>query len=139
MDSNFEILEHTADIGLRAFGSDLAEAFVNAARGMVSLIIDPETIREVLSRELEVKAKDKEVLLVEWLNELLYFFDTEFLLFKRFEIIRISETEIRARCYGEKVDKTRHILKMGIKSTTYHLLRVEKKSDGYLVQVLLDI
>jgi SHS2 domain-containing protein len=139
MENKFEILEHTADIGLRAFGSDMVEAFVNAARGMVSLIVDPETIREVLFRELEVKAPDKEVLLVEWLNELLFYFDTEYLLFKRFEIIRLSETEIRARCYGEKVVKTRHILKMGIKSTTYHLVQVEKKYDGYQVQVLFDI
>lgn len=138
MKKDFEIIDHTADIGLRAFGSDMAEAFVNAARGMFSLITDLDSIREIVYRDLNVKAPDKEVLLVEWLNELLYYFDTEQILFKRFDIASLTETEIQARCFGEKADRSRHILKMGIKSTTYHLLKVENK-DRCQVEVLFDI
>jgi SHS2 domain-containing protein len=138
MNKNFEIIDHTADIGLRAFGADLGEAFTNAARGLFSIITDLTPIREVTCRELKVSAPDREVLLVEWLNELLYYFDTEGLLFKRFEIISLTNTEIRAKCYGEKVDRSRHEIIRSIKSTTYHMLKV-KKCDGYQVQVLFDI
>jgi SHS2 domain-containing protein len=138
MKKDFEVIDHTADIGLRAFGADLPEAFANAARGMFSLITNLDSIREVICKDLKVEAPDKEVLLVEWLNELLFYFDTEQILFRRFDIDSLTETEVRARCYGEKTDRSRHILKMGIKSTTYHLLKVEKKKR-YRVQVLFDI
>jgi SHS2 domain-containing protein len=138
MEKDFEIIDHTADIGLRAFGSTLVEAFVNAARGMLSLITDPDSIREVIYRDIKVTAPDQEVLLVEWLNELIYYFDTEQLLFRRFEITLLTETEIQARCYGEKTDRSRHILKMGIKSTTYHMLKITKK-DRCQAEVLFDI
>jgi SHS2 domain-containing protein len=138
MKKDFEIIDHTADIGLRAFGADLPEAFANAAGGMFSLITDLSPIQEVLFKDIEVKAPDREVLLAEWLNELLYYFDTEQILFKRFEIASLTDTEIRARCYGEKVDRSRHVLKTGIKSATYHMLKVEKK-ERYQVEVLFDI
>lgn len=139
MHRDFEIIEHTADIGLRAFGSNMAEAFINAARGMLSLITEPDSIREVLSRDIHITAPDREVLLVEWLNELIFYFDSENLLFNKFEITRLNETELQAKAYGEKVEKTRHILKMGIKSTTYYLLKVEQIEEEYRVQVLFDI
>jgi SHS2 domain-containing protein len=135
---DFETIDHTADIGLRAFGVDLKEAFTNAARGMFSIITNLTLIREIITRELNVRAPDREVLLVEWLNELLYYFDTEGLLFKRFEIISLTDTEIKAKCHVEKVDRSRHEIVRSIKSTTYHMLQV-KKYDGFQVQVLFDI
>jgi SHS2 domain-containing protein len=138
MKNDFEIIDHTSDIGIRAFGTDLPEAFANAARGMFSLIVDPDSIRESLHRDINVKAPDKEVLLVEWLNELLYYFDTDGIIFKSFEVKSLTDTDIQARCYGEKADKSRHELKRGIKSTTYHMLKIEKK-DFYQLQVLFDI
>jgi SHS2 domain-containing protein len=139
MESGFEIIDHTADIGLRAWGADLTEAFANTARGMFSLVTDLESIRESVIKELNVKAPDREVLLVEWLNEMLFYFDTEGLLFNRFEIFSLSGNEINSRCFGEKVDRSRHELKRGIKSTTYHMLKIEEKDDQYRIQVLFDI
>jgi SHS2 domain-containing protein len=140
MNKDFEVIEHTADIGIRAFGIDLAGAFVNAARGMFSLITDLNSINEALYRDVQVAAPDREALLVEWLNELIFFFDTEQILFNRFYIGALTGTELRARCYGEKVDKPRHKLKRGIKSATYHMVKVEQKTDyEYRVEVLLDI
>ncbi len=141
MEADFEIIEHTADAGVRAFGGDLKTAFANAAKAMFSLVIDLDTVQETLSRDVEVKALDVEMLLVEWLNELVYVFDVENIVFKRFGIITLTDTELKACCYGEKVDKSRHELKIGIKSATYHLLKVEKNPDraGYRVQVLFDI
>lgn len=138
MKNNFEIIEHTADVGIRVYGSDMAEAFVNAAKAMFNLISRLDKINEVLYRDVRVSAPDREILLVEWLNELIFLFDSEQLLLKRFNIILLTDTVLKARCFGEKVDKSRHPLKMGIKSATYHMLKVEKNGQ-YCVQVLFDI
>ena len=138
MRKDFEILDHTADVGIIAYGSDMSQAFANAARGMFSLITELDDVQEVLHRDIKVTASDQESLLVEWLNELIYLFDTDNILFKRFEITRFDNTQLRARIYGEKVDHSKHKLKIGIKATTYHLLKVNK-DDGSRVQVLFDI
>jgi SHS2 domain-containing protein len=137
---NYEIIDTTADIGIRAFGPDLPAIYTNAALGMFNLIVDVETIQERLERAITVTASDKEGLLAEWLNEFLFLFDTELLLFKRFEITELSQILIRANCFGEKVDRSRHELKRGIKSATYHKLKVERQNDGsYLAEVIFDI
>ncbi len=137
---NFEIIEHTADIGIRASGIDLSQAFANAAVGMFSLITDSNKVNEALYRDVEITALDRESLLVEWLNELVFLFDTEQLLFKRFHIGTLTDTQLKARCYGEKIEKSRHELKTGIKSATYHMLKVEKINDyNSQVQVIFDI
>lgn len=138
MERDYEIIEHTADVGIRAFGTDLAQAFANAARGMFSLITDLEGIRETLSRNVKASAADSELLLVEWLNELVYLFDVEQVIFRCFEVKLNKGNRIKAICYGEKVDRSRHEIKIGIKAATYHMLKVEK-TDLYQVQVLLDI
>ena len=138
MEKDFEIVNHTADVGIIAYGADVKQAFANAARGLFSLITELDDVREVLYRDIEVTATDKESLLVEWLNELIYRFDTENIIFKRFDITELDNTRLRARSYGEKVDNSRHELRTGVKAATYHLLKVDK-DDGYKVQVILDI
>jgi SHS2 domain-containing protein len=137
---SYEIIDTTADIGIRAFGADLPEVYINAALGMFSLITDIDTIKERLERDISITAPDRETLLAEWLNELIFLFDTEMLLFSRFEIAKLSASQIEARCFGEKADRTRHELKRGIKAATYHRLKVEKLKDGeYRGEVILDI
>ncbi len=137
MEKEFEILEHTADVGIIAYGSNIKEAFVSAAKGMSSLIAEPGDVREVEHRDIELTAADRESLLVAWLNELIYLFDVENILFKRFDITRLSETHLKAKAYGEKVDISRHAIKTGIKAATYHMLNIEK--DGSSIRVLFDI
>jgi len=135
---DFEILDHTADVGIIAYGADLRQAFANAARGLFSLITELDDVEEVLHRDVELTASDEEDLLVEWLNELVYRFDTEGIIFKRFDISQLNNTHLKARSYGEKVDSSRHKLKTGVKAATYHMLKVDK-NDGFRVQVLFDI
>ena len=138
MEKEFEIIDHTADVGIIAYGADMNEAFANAAKGLFSLITELDDVAEVLHRDVELTAPDQESLLVDWLNELIYLFDVENILFKRFDITRVTNTQLKARSYGEKVDSSRHQLKMGVKAATYHMLRVEKAKDCQ-VQVLFDI
>jgi SHS2 domain-containing protein len=133
----FEMIEHTADVGLEAYGRNLAEAFANAAYGMFSIMTELENVREVESRRIEVNADDIEGLLFEWLNSLLYYFDAETLIFKRFEIMELSDTRLTAGCYGEKYDAARHNIRIGVKSATYHLLEVNREKNR--VQVIFDV
>ena len=133
----YELIEHTSDIGVAAYGRTLAEAFANAARGMFSIIAEPESVREAESRRVEVIADDIEGMLFEWLNTLLYYFDVETLLFKRFDIIEFEDTRLVAECRGEKYDSSRHRLKTGVKSATYHLMEVDRRKKR--VRVIFDI
>ncbi len=135
---DFEVIDHTADVGIIAYGADLKQAFANAAKGLFSLITELDDVKEVLHRDAELTATDEESLLVEWLNELIYQFDTEGLIFKRFDVVELDNNRLKARGYGEKVDKSRHRLKTGVKAATYHMLKVER-GDGGRVQVLFDI
>ncbi len=138
MEKDFEIVNHTADVGIIAYGADMSQAFANAARALFSLITELDDVEEVLHRDIELTATDEESLLVEWLNELVYQFDTENILFKRFDIVQLNKTQLKARSYGEKVDSSRHKLKTGVKAATYHMLKVDQ-GDGCKVQVLFDI
>jgi SHS2 domain-containing protein len=138
MNKDFEILNHTADIGVIAYGADLRQAFANAARGLFSLIAELDDVEEALYRDIELAAGDVESLLVGWLNELVYYFDTEGIIFKRFDVIQLDGTHLKARGYGEKADSAKHTLKREVKAATYHMLEVDE-NDGCRVQVLFDI
>lgn len=138
MEKRFEVIDHTADIGIAAYGANLREAFANAAYALFSLMVDLDNVADAVCYEAEVTAKDREDLLVAWLNELIYLFEVENVLFQRFEIDELSETRLRARCYGEKIDQERHKIKIAVKAATYHMLKVEER-DGYRVQVLFDM
>ncbi len=131
----FQLIEHTADTGLIAYGNSLAEAFANAAYGLFSIITELNKVREVESRSLVVSAEDAEGLLFNWINHLIYTFEVEYLLFKRFDITKFSERNLKAICWGERYDPSRHRLKLGVKSATYHMLKVEKDR----VQVIFDV
>ena len=138
MEKDFEIIDHTADVGIIAHGADIKQAFSNAARALFSLITELDDMEEVLYRDIVLVAPDEESLLVEWLNELIYLFDVENIVFKRFDITQLSDTKLKARSYGEKLDSSKHKLKTGVKAATYHMLNIDR-SNGCSVQVLFDI
>lgn len=133
----FELIEHTADMGLVAYGHDLAEAFANAAYGLFSIMADLGRVQERESRQVELKEEDMEALLFEWLNYLLYVFDVEGLLLKRFDMERFDGSSLKATCHGEKYDPSRHQLKTGVKSATYHMMKVDGEKNQ--VRVIFDV
>jgi SHS2 domain-containing protein len=138
MGKRFEVIDHTADLGIAAYGEDLKEAFANAAYALFSMMIDLEGVGDALCRRVEVTADDRSDLLVAWLNELIYVFEVDKMLFKRFDIGELTETRLRASCYGERIDPERHKIRVGFKAATYHMLRIDE-GDGFRVQVLFDI
>jgi len=133
----FRLIEHTADMGLVAYGKSLAEAFANAAYGLFSLIVEPNKVKEKESRKVTVQAQDAESLLFNWINELIYIFEVERLLFRSFDITEFTGQSLEATCWGEKYDPSRHQLKTGVKSATYHMLKVDGEKNR--VQVIFDV
>jgi SHS2 domain-containing protein len=139
MKKTFEIIDHTADVGIIAYGADVEELFSNAALALFSLITEPERIEEKLHLDLEVNSEGRDSLLVEWLNELIYLFDVKHILFNRFEIESLTHNDLNATCYGENFDPMRHKIKIGVKAATYHMLKLEKHGGGYKSQIIFDI
>jgi len=139
MQKPYEVFEHTADVGIHAFGHTLPDLFIHAAQGMESLMVAPEQIRESVSREIAVEGHDLVSLLIAWLNELVFLFDTEYLLFRTFEIDDFTETSLKGRASGEPYDVQRHELGSAIKAVTWHEASVERAGDGYKVRIIFDI
>jgi SHS2 domain-containing protein len=139
VEKDYELIEHMADIGITAYGSDLKQAFANAARGLFSLIAELDTVSEKNIYHFQVSAPDRDALLVNWLNELIYRFEAKEMLFHRFNINTLTDTELKATGYGEKIDLTKHELKIQVKAATYHMLKIEQIKDEWKVQVIFDV
>jgi len=139
MKKAFEIINHTADVGIIAYGADVKELFSNSALALFSLITELESVEEKLHLDLEVSSEDRDSLLVEWLNELIYLFDVKHILFNRFDIESLTHNELKATCYGEGFDPMKHKIKTGVKAATYHMLRLDKNGGRYKAQIIFDI
>jgi SHS2 domain-containing protein len=135
----YEVFEHTADVGLHAWGRTLSELFIHAAEGMESLMVAPEQVRVQVRREIAVTGHDEVSLLIAWLNELIVLFDTEYLLFRQFEIDDISGTYLKGHASGEPYDEQRHNLGSAIKAVTWHEAAVERTDEGYKARIIFDI
>lgn len=135
----FEVMEHTADIGIRSFGATRREAFENAAMGMFSILCDIDRVEARQTYRVEVEADDIETLLVEWLNELLYLHESEEVLLKNIIVTELSETRIVGRGRGEHVDHKRHKLYADIKAATFYMLRLQQTERGWQAEVIFDV
>ena len=135
----FELIDHTADIGVKAYGKTISEAFENAAKGMFSIITDSSEIESVGQYDIELEAPDLEQLLVDWLSELLFLNSARNQVFGFFKVeLDEKKKKLNAKIFGEKFDFSKHKIGAEIKAVTYHMLEVRKKRP-YSVQVLFDI
>ncbi len=135
----YELIEHTADVGVKAFGNDLSEAFAHAARGMFDIITDSSQIEGKGEYQIDLSADDLEQLLVDWLDELLFLQGAKNLVFGEFKVnIDEHDCTLSAIVSGENFDKNKHQVGTEIKAVTYHMLEV-KQGDPCVVQVLFDI
>jgi SHS2 domain-containing protein len=138
----YEYLDHTGDIGIRAYGATLKDLFTHAAEGLLEAIADLNTVDEAAQTEIEVSAESVEDLLVAWLDELNFRHEVEETFFRRVKIQRISEEPwvLSAIAYGEPVDFTKHVVYTEIKSVTYHQLLVNQTPKGdWVAQVIFDL
>jgi len=138
----FEILEHTADIGIAAYGKTKREVFINAAKGMYNIITeDKRGFNENFSHSIKLRAENLEGLLVVWLSELLYLSETKLVVFNRFEIEELSDYQLTGKVFGKRIDQSGHKIKREIKAVTYHRLEIKKDNESGLwrAQVIFDI
>ena len=135
----FGILEHTADVGVRATGDTLAEALSWVAKGMFSVIADLDSVQPRKSLEVSVASTDTDALVVDWLNELIYRYEAEGLLLKEFDVTVDEEAKsLVGKCSGEPVDPQRHVMLTAVKAATYHDLQVSHNAE-WEIQAVLDV
>ncbi|MBI2825804.1 MAG: archease [Planctomycetia bacterium] len=135
----FEVFEHTADLGLRVIAPDLETLFVDAARGLFSTIVaNLEDVRPVQQIDIHVPGHEREYVLFDWLNELLYTFETSRLVLCQFQV-RLTDQGLEGTARGEPLDPARHVLAHEVKAITYHELKVEQTESGWRAEVIVDI
>ncbi|NVL90472.1 MAG: archease [Desulfobacterales bacterium] len=139
MSKKYEFIEHTADLGFKAYGAGLEELFAHAAEALFETLVSLESIKEREERSIEVEADALDDLMVSWLGELLYLYDTEGLLFKGFQVKQIENNRLEANVRGEILDLARHEIKTEIKAVTYHQLYVKKIGGTWEARVIFDI
>lgn len=130
---------HQADIGIRGVGKTVAEAFAQAAIAMTAVITAPDGVLPTQSVEITCEAPDPELLLVDWLNALIYEMATRHMLFSRFNI-EIEGERLKAVAWGEPIDLEKHQPAVEIKGATYTELEVSKGDDGrWQAQCVVDV
>jgi SHS2 domain-containing protein len=135
----YEHLDISGDAGVRATGATEEEAFASAALGMYALITAPRDVAEEKSIRVEVKSHSREGLLVGFLNELVFQFDTYGFVGKRVEVNAMEEQRIDATITGEDFDPARHESNLLIKAATYHGVKVEQEGGGWVAECIFDI
>lgn len=135
----YEVFEHTADLGLRVRAADLDALFAEAGRGLFEIIAgDLSGIQPLVRETIELAGDEVDYLLFDWLNELLYAFESRRMLFVDFQV-QVSETGLWAVAAGEPWDPDRHRLEHEVKAVTYHGLSVQHNDGQWQAEVILDI
>lgn len=129
---------HGADVGLRGRGQTRELAFAEAARALTAVVTDPESVWPSLPVPIECSAGDDEILLVEWLNSVIYEMATRRMLFSRFDV-RIDNHHLIATAWGETVDVAHHQPAVEPKGATMTALRVAHEPDGWIAQTVVDV
>ena len=137
--NNFLFIDHTADVGVLVYGKSLAELFQNAAESFFSVLIELKKIHEEESRSFSLDAPGLEELLVSWLNEFLFLFETQGLLFSRFAIKNLSNTHLEATAWGERYVEGTHPIKRVIKAVTFHQLKISERNGHWQTQIIFDL
>jgi SHS2 domain-containing protein len=135
----YELIDHTADIGLRIFGGSLPDLFVNAGYALFDVITDINLVNCRHQKRFQLERDSIEELMVEWMSSLLYVFDTELLLFRNFNIISIDDSRLISEAEGEYFNKSIHSIKTEIKAVTYHDLKIYERKGGWEATVILDV
>jgi len=138
MQGRWEHFSHEADMGVRGFGATKAAAFEQAALAMTAVIADPATIAARESVAIECEAPDDELLLAEWLNQLIYEMATRRMLFSRFAVA-IDGGRLTGTAWGEPIEVARHHPAVEVKGATYTALRVARAESGWIAQTVVDV
>lgn len=134
----WELFEHGADVGVRGVGRSLGEAFAQVGIALTAVITEPSNVRPRAGVDLRCAAPDPGLLLIDWLNALIYEMAAQDMLFAEFEIDTDGRT-LSAHCRGETLDRDRHMPAVEIKGATPTALRVEESGGVWLAQCVVDV
>jgi len=135
----WEHFSHEADIGVRGIGPTLKDAFEMTGMALTAVITDPQSVHPQTPVPIKCRAPDRELLLYEWLNHIIYELDTRRLLFSKFDIKTITDTELEATIYGETVNHSQHKPAVDVKGATMTELRVCEENGYWLAQCVVDV
>ncbi len=135
----YETFEHTADIGIRAWGNEFSELFEEAGKALFSVLVDLKTVSPSQKLKIELTRESGEELFLAWLKELLFIFDTKHLFLSEFKVIDLSPGKLVAEAEGEPIDHRKHILGKEVKAITHHQFKLIQERSRYLAEVILDI
>ena len=136
----WEHFHHQADIGVRGRAESVEAAFEEAAAALTAVVCDIGTVEGKEAVEIECGAADAELLLVDWLNAIIYEMDTRRMLFSKFEVKIEEGKKLQGKAWGERIDEARHEMTVEVKAATYMMLKVEQDRDGmWLAQCVVDV
>lgn len=135
----YRLIAHTADLGMEVWGDDLPDLFARAGWSFFDLMIEARPFELRQERPITVEAPDREALLVAWLGELLYIFETEHLVFARLLIQTITSQTLSAIGWGEYFDPKKHQVKTAVKAVTYHQVRIWEAKGLWRARVIFDL
>jgi SHS2 domain-containing protein len=143
MDGSYKVLEHTADVGIEAVGTDFAEALEKASEGLSSIMVNMKEIETFEMKDIFLEADDEELLVVKWLNEILFYFDSESFVCKKVQVKEIKKCDgsykIQGLFFGKCFDPKEDTMLVHVKAVTYHQLSVIKEKDNVMIKVFFDI
>ena len=137
----FEYFDVTADIGFKAYGKNLNEAFENAGLAIFNIISDTSNINSDIAKSFEITSDDEVSLLYDYLEELLFYHEVDFMLFSEFDVCieeKNGQYHLDAIIKGEPIDWSKHERKTEIKAITFHMMDVKKTSQIEL-QAIVDL
>ncbi|ODA43728.1 Archease [Thermodesulfovibrio sp. N1] len=135
---SYRVIDVAGDIGLRAEGRTLQECFVNAGLGLYSLITDLNQIKQKQQIEIEIAEESIEILLVSYLNELIFKFDAYGFIGNAIDLT-IERNTLKALVYGETFDPKKHERRLLIKAATYHNLIIKQENTHWIAEIIFDI
>lgn len=139
MEKNYEYFDVTADVGFHAYGKDINEAFENAALAMFNVITNTDNVDNQKTYDFSLQSEDNVSLLFDFLEELLFLHEVEFMLFSNFNVAIDKDLNLKATVQGEDIDWEKHERGSEVKAITFHKMDVEKSKDLCKVQVILDL
>jgi SHS2 domain-containing protein len=139
MFKKYKLIDHTADFGIHVFGTDPVELFANAAFATFDMLTEIDSLKSLEAATIRVTGDDWPDLMVNWLRELLYFWNGKELLVKKVKILALSENKLSANVELDPFDPDRHEIKIEIKAVTYHQIQVSSGPEGWEARVIFDV
>ncbi|MGC9976042.1 MAG: archease [Syntrophales bacterium] len=135
----YKLFDHTADLGVEVYGNTANELFANAAFAVFDILTDLSHVRPIVERKIVMDGDGWEDLLVNYLREILYLFNGEGLLLKKFAVLEIDPRHVEGKVWGESFDPARHRINTEIKAVTYHQAAVKKTAKEWQGRVIFDV